>query len=130
LIIDGHNSHISGDFMVSCVTNRVFLCCLPAYTSHVIQPLDVSVFSSLKHNYRRGSIWRNLVTKTLDQLPASKPSYIVIRKEAPRRWQLAISRPDGKRQPIAISKPLNMSMSMSTEKSHGEVSYSDRPLYF
>jgi 4-hydroxybenzoate polyprenyltransferase len=53
LIMDGHNSHVSDEFMSTCAANRVFFCCLPAHTSHVTQPLDVAVFSPLKSGYRK-----------------------------------------------------------------------------
>jgi hypothetical protein len=52
LILDGHGSHITPDFMRICVTNRVHLLYLPPHTSHVLQPLDISVFGPLKAAYR------------------------------------------------------------------------------
>ena len=53
LIIDGHNSHVSDEFMVSCAMNKVYLAPLPPHSSHVTQPLDISVFSPLKSYYRK-----------------------------------------------------------------------------
>jgi hypothetical protein len=41
------------DFMTICYLNNVYLLFLPAHTSHVLQPLDLGYFSSLKTVYRR-----------------------------------------------------------------------------
>jgi len=53
LIVDGHGSHTSDEFMTICYLNNVHLLFLPAHTSHVLQPLDLGCFSSLKTAYRR-----------------------------------------------------------------------------
>ena len=39
--------------MVAYTINKVYLLALPAYSSHVTQPLDVAVFSPLKSYYRQ-----------------------------------------------------------------------------
>ncbi|KAK2770828.1 transposase [Colletotrichum kahawae] len=48
LVIDGHGSHVSDDFMWLCYCEQIYLACLPAHSSHVTQLLDVSIFSPLK----------------------------------------------------------------------------------
>jgi hypothetical protein len=48
LICDGHDSHISGNFISHCIQNRITLLILPAHTSHLLQPLDVAIFGPLK----------------------------------------------------------------------------------
>ncbi|KAL8296578.1 hypothetical protein RB600_001864 [Gaeumannomyces tritici] len=53
LILDGHGSHVTKEFMSLCLRNNVFLLYLPAHTSHVLQPLDLSIFSPLKQAYRQ-----------------------------------------------------------------------------
>jgi len=53
LIVDGHGSHTSDEFMTICYLNNVYMLFLPAHTSHVLQPLDLRCFSSLKTAYRR-----------------------------------------------------------------------------
>jgi 4-hydroxybenzoate polyprenyltransferase len=53
LIIDGHGSHTTNEFIIECFLNNVFLLFLLAYTSHIIQPLDLGCFSSLKAAYCR-----------------------------------------------------------------------------
>lgn len=52
LIIDGHGSHTTDDFLYICFKNHIYLLFLPPHTSHVLQPLDLAVFSSLKSGYR------------------------------------------------------------------------------
>lgn len=47
LILDGHKSHSTVEFMSECFTNKIWLLFLPAHTSHVLQPLDVGVFSAV-----------------------------------------------------------------------------------
>jgi hypothetical protein len=39
--------------MWECFQNNIHLLFLPPHTSHVLQPLDLSVFSPLKHAYRK-----------------------------------------------------------------------------
>jgi len=52
LILDGHGSHTTEEFMWLAFSNNVQLLFLPAHTSHVLQPLDLSVFGPLKARYR------------------------------------------------------------------------------
>jgi hypothetical protein len=48
LICDGHDSHISGAFMRHCFENNILILLLLPHSSHLMQPLDVGVFSPLK----------------------------------------------------------------------------------
>ena len=48
LICDGHDSHISGNFVEHCMNHRIHLMILPPHFSHLTQPLDVGVFGPLK----------------------------------------------------------------------------------
>jgi hypothetical protein len=48
--------------MASCFKNNVFLCFLPAHTSHGLQPLDNGVFSVLKNEYRKSLTKLNYLT--------------------------------------------------------------------
>ena len=52
LIVDGHGSHTTDDFMYECYKNDIYLLFLPPHTSHVLQPLDISIFSPIKTVYR------------------------------------------------------------------------------
>ena len=53
LIIDGHSSHATDDFMFECFYNGIYVLWIPPHSSHVTQPLDVAVFGSVKNAYRR-----------------------------------------------------------------------------
>jgi len=48
LLCDGHDSHISADFVGYCIQNRIELVLLPPHSSHLMQPLDVGIFAPLK----------------------------------------------------------------------------------
>ena len=52
LILDGHGSHKSEEFLLLCLINKIWILFLPAHSSHVFQPLDVGVFAVLKRKYR------------------------------------------------------------------------------
>jgi hypothetical protein len=51
LIVDGHESHHSADFELYCKENNIITLCMPAHSSHLLQPLDVGCFSPLKRVY-------------------------------------------------------------------------------
>ena len=53
LIQDGHHSHVSIELIELARANDVHLLCLPAHTSHLLQPLDVGVFKSFKSNFNK-----------------------------------------------------------------------------
>jgi predicted transcriptional regulator len=50
LICDGHDSHISGSFISHYIQNQISLLIIPPHTSHVLQPLDISIFGPLKQH--------------------------------------------------------------------------------
>jgi hypothetical protein len=51
LILDGHESHLNQDFKDYCPENKIITVCMPAHSSHILQPLDVVCFSPLKLKY-------------------------------------------------------------------------------
>jgi hypothetical protein len=53
LIEDGHSSHISLEVIKLAKENHIHLLCLPSHTTHLLQPLDVGVFRSLKSNFSK-----------------------------------------------------------------------------
>jgi hypothetical protein len=48
LLLDGHGSHLTARFIAFCIDKKIDLVVLPPHTSHILQPLDVGVFSPLK----------------------------------------------------------------------------------
>ena len=53
MLCDGHSSHISIEVIQKARENDIHLLCLPAHGTHVLQPLDVSVMSSLKLHFSK-----------------------------------------------------------------------------
>ena len=53
LIVDSHGSHTSDKFMMTYYLNNIYLLFLPVHTYHVMQPLNLGCFSSLKTAYQR-----------------------------------------------------------------------------
>ena len=51
LILDGHESHLNQGFKDYCLENNILTLCMPAHSSHILQPLDVVCFSPLKRKY-------------------------------------------------------------------------------
>jgi hypothetical protein len=51
LILDGHGSHITMDFIDYCDRNRILLAIYPPHSTHTLQPLDVCVFKPLSTAY-------------------------------------------------------------------------------
>jgi hypothetical protein len=48
LVMDGHGSHITANVIAHCMKHAIDLLILPPHTSHMLQPLDVSVSAPLK----------------------------------------------------------------------------------
>jgi hypothetical protein len=48
LLLDGHGSHLTARFIAFCLNKNIDLVCLLPHTSHLLQPLDVGIFSPLK----------------------------------------------------------------------------------
>jgi hypothetical protein len=51
LILDGHGSHLTPQFDQICSENNIIPICMPAHSSHKLQPLDVGCFAPLKKAY-------------------------------------------------------------------------------
>ena len=79
LIVDGHGSHTTDDFMYSCYINNIYLLFLPPHTSHVLQPLDLSIFGPIKTIYR--SEISNISSLT-DTTPIGKTTFLAAYKKA------------------------------------------------
>jgi hypothetical protein len=53
LVFDGHGSHETAEFDDICAKNNIITLCMPAHSSHLLQPLDVACFAVLKRSYGR-----------------------------------------------------------------------------
>ena len=76
LIFDGHGSHQTDEFMYECFLNDIYLLFLPAHTSHVLQPLDISIFSPLKGQYRREINNINTYGISVESTPLAKAQFL------------------------------------------------------
>ena len=52
LILDGHLSHATLDFVRYCEDHLIIPLCLPPHATHILQPLDVAFFGPLAHVYK------------------------------------------------------------------------------
>jgi hypothetical protein len=55
LIFDGHDSHCINDVIQYSIKNKIIMLCLPAHTTHHLQPLDVGIFGPLSKSYTKAS---------------------------------------------------------------------------
>jgi hypothetical protein len=51
LILDGHGSHVTMDFIQYCNDNKILLAVFPPHSTHTLQPLDVVLFKPLSDAY-------------------------------------------------------------------------------
>ena len=62
LFLDGHTSHLSFEAANFAFENGILMYCLPAHSSHILQPLDVGIFSALKAQWKGAVLqwhWEN-----------------------------------------------------------------------
>jgi hypothetical protein len=52
LIMDGHGSHLTYEFVKFCWDKKIMPFLLPAHSTHLLQPLDIGVFQPLKHHHQ------------------------------------------------------------------------------
>ena len=86
LLTDKHKSHINIDVIDLCGCNDIILFCLPPHTIHVLQPLDVAVFKSLK----------DIFSMTVRALSFTKFFFIVTKKDfifTKRKFSRIVKRP-------------------------------------
>jgi hypothetical protein len=51
LLLDGHGSHVTMDFIEYCNDNKILLFVFPPHATHTLQPLDVCMFKPLSNAY-------------------------------------------------------------------------------
>jgi hypothetical protein len=73
LIIDGHGSHVTKDFITYCDNNKILLIIFPPHATHTLQPLDVVCFKPLAQNYTKGLDART--QKTQGWVPVKKAEF-------------------------------------------------------
>jgi hypothetical protein len=50
-MLDCHGSHLTPEFDRFCAQSLIVPICMPAHSSHPLQPLDVGCFEFLKRSY-------------------------------------------------------------------------------
>lgn len=78
LIADGHGSHLRADFIAYCMENDIDLLIMPPHCSHILQPLDVGVFSALK---QRATIETRAISRLSSQ-PIPRSEWIELLSQA------------------------------------------------
>lgn len=53
LILDGHTSHATLEFIAFAESMNIIVICLPPHTTHALQPCDVGVFGPLASHYKK-----------------------------------------------------------------------------
>jgi DDE superfamily endonuclease len=93
--------------MYLCYQHNVYLLFLPAHTSHILQPLDLSVFSSLKSRYRKEVGYLTLLT---DSSPIGKQNFLACYQKARKEALSAKNIKNGWKAtslwPKSMAKPL------------------------
>jgi hypothetical protein len=51
--LDGHSTHVTIKAVETCKNNNIRLICLPAHSSHILQPLDVGVYCHVKKTWKK-----------------------------------------------------------------------------
>ena len=92
LFVVGHASHIEIDVIDLARENQIILFCLPPHTTHALQPLDVSVFKSLKSHFGKLSMLCHSQRRIL--LCRSVSSLVWSRHPLKKRFQCQTSRLD------------------------------------
>ena len=52
LIIDGHRSYLSFEFIEYCKQNQIIALCFSPQITHIFQLLDVRIFGSIANAYK------------------------------------------------------------------------------
>ena len=80
LIVDGHGSHLTMDFINYCDENKILLAVFPPHSTHTLQPLDVVCFKPLASNYSNALAKR--LHNTLGWVPIKKKDFFLLFWEA------------------------------------------------
>ena len=82
LVLDGHGSHETDEFMFRCYEEDIYLTYLPAHSSHVLQPLDLSVFGPMKTLYQHQLALLGHIDEDIESTPHNKQRFLSCYKAA------------------------------------------------
>jgi hypothetical protein len=77
LVLDGHESHVSGDFELYCKEYNIIILRMPAHSSHILQPLDVACFGPFKRVY--GKMVEKMMRRSLTHI--AKENFLPLFKD-------------------------------------------------
>ena len=83
LMQDGHSNHNSFELIQVARKNDIHLLYLPAHITHVLQPLDVGVISSFKHNV--GLALNAMVRSSAGRVPTTDDILFIVSEAWPKR---------------------------------------------
>ncbi|CAK5283406.1 unnamed protein product [Mycena citricolor] len=67
LILDGHNSHCTYTFVSYAKDHKIIIICLPAHTTHALQPCDVGIFGPLATYWKKQVIEQTATGVVIDK---------------------------------------------------------------
>lgn len=85
IVQDGHASHLSIDLIELARANDIHLLCLPAHTTHILQPLDVGVFKTFKSHFHTACKWYT------GEKPGRVVTVEVLASLVGRAWSLSLT---------------------------------------
>ncbi|KAG7666264.1 uncharacterized protein J8A68_000195 [[Candida] subhashii] len=82
LVLDGHASHTSNDFVCLAKKHKVYPLYIPAHSSHLTQPLDLVVFAKVKKYFKKDVVEK---IRTSRRLSLEKKEIILSYDDARKR---------------------------------------------
>lgn len=79
LILNKHKSHETTQFILEYFKNNIYLLFLLPYTSHILQPLNLLIFSLLKKEYR---YYLNTLDSLIDSISINKRNFLTYYQKA------------------------------------------------
>ena len=73
LVLDGHGSHATMEFIDYCNDNKILLATFPSHSTHTLQPLDVGMFKPLSEAY--STELANYLQRSHGILPVTKGDF-------------------------------------------------------
>ena len=85
LFLDGHTTHVGRGARMFAESRGILLFLFPPHLTHLLQPLDLSVFSTYQKGYRKG------VRKFVSGRRAKNVPFVVALRECSRAYLQALS---------------------------------------
>ena len=93
LVMDGHVSHVSLEFVTYCENHKIIPLCLPPHSTHILQPLDIGIFSPLAKAYKtrvsRNSVFGATYVSNAQFLQDYYKARLSIPSNIPSAWRAA-----------------------------------------